>query len=436
MPLGGKTEQTLTINQTDTSTNNVTFQVYNSKLKADGVTDSYSFGLHIGSAAFNYPGSLVFGGYNRGRVIGPVTTFSHPDRVLLHDIGIGVDSGESPFDGFRNKSGLLVGDRGELNQSLRIIIDPLTPYLALPDNTCETLATVLPIKFDEKTKYYLWDTENPKFHDIVTSPAYLGFTFPPANGESANVTIKVPFALLNLTLEDPIVDKPTQYFPCHAFDPPNLDTFRLGRAFLQAAFYGRNWGSQTSWLAQAAGPGVPGKFGLGDEMRVIEDTDTAIDAYGTDKDYFSQSWADHWSIINSDGPGYSYVSHYKKKLSPGAKAGIAVGVCAVAIPAIIAGAWLWRKRRKNKVKKPAAVNGYDSVAQTNREDDKDRPPSYHQSTPIPVTTEAAHYYNANDVPATVELAPQRSPQELGPAPEPQELPGSEHPAKARPGTAR
>ena len=42
---------------------------------------SNTFGLHIGAAKLGYTGSLVFGGYDRARVIGPVMSF--PPSGLL-----------------------------------------------------------------------------------------------------------------------------------------------------------------------------------------------------------------------------------------------------------------------------------------------------------------------------------------------------------------
>ena len=48
----------------------------------DDRIQSNSFGLHIGSAQFNYPGSLVFGGFDRGRVVG--LRDSHCKQLVGH----------------------------------------------------------------------------------------------------------------------------------------------------------------------------------------------------------------------------------------------------------------------------------------------------------------------------------------------------------------
>jgi hypothetical protein len=182
------------------------------RLFRDGDIPSYSFGLHIGSAPFDYPGSLVFGGYNKGRVIGPLASFEDAGAVELLDISIGAEYGESPFI-FRSKDRFMP-------QQMKVKPDPLSPYLSLPSATCRSLATYLPVTWDQHLKYYLWNTSSPDYVQIGTSPAYVGFSFPPSNGKSDNVVVKVPFALLNLILERPIVSKPTPYFPaCPTVSP-------------------------------------------------------------------------------------------------------------------------------------------------------------------------------------------------------------------------
>ena len=61
--------------------------------------------------------------------------------------------------------------------------------------------------------YYLWKTSDPRYSKTITSASYLGFVFSGSN--NANVTIKVPFMLLNLTLETAAsgLGSNVQYFP-------------------------------------------------------------------------------------------------------------------------------------------------------------------------------------------------------------------------------
>ena len=333
------------------------------------ITPSYSYGLHIGSAAFNYPGSLVFGGYDKGRVIEPVTAFLTEKAVQLIDISIGVASGGSPFN-FTSKTKLL--STGQIS----IWPDPLAPYLSLPRETCDNLASVLPITFDEDLGYYLWDTDDPTFAKIVSSPSYLGFTFPPTAGAAENVVIKVPFALLNLTLEAPITDTPKQYFPC----VPTKFENKLGRAFLQAAFIGRNWNTKTSWLAQAPGPG-PARQGLGEGQQVdIANDATMIEGFKGDDTFFN-SWKREWSLLASQGGGRNVSqsggdgnNSASSGLSTGVKAGIGVSAALGAIALLAALIFCLKRSSKNKA---SQLNQHEAGVQHTTYNKNEKTPTEH-----------------------------------------------------------
>jgi hypothetical protein len=331
-------------------------------LHNQSVIPSYSYGLHIGSAALDYPGSLYLGGYDKGRLIGPYTTYSSQNPTLL-DIEIGVETGGSPFS-FQNKTGLLLSD-GD-NPKINVEIIPHSPSLYLPPQTCESLVKVLPVYFDQVTKYYLWNTSDPLYQEVVGSPAYLSFVFPPAPGALDNVNIKIPFALLNLTLTSPIVSSPVQYFPCQP-TIPNSNTgirFALGRAFLQGAFVGWNTNANIGWLAQAPGPGDSNN-GLGSEGKNIADDATELDVYdGTKKNYFAQSWSKHWTPLppsstapsstaspSTDDPTHTPTQR-TSGLSTAVIAGISVGG-GVGLVALVAGIILciMTRRRKQKADK-------------------------------------------------------------------------------------
>jgi hypothetical protein len=265
-----------------------------------------------------------------------VTTREDP---TLLDISIGVATGGSPWD-FKEKKGLLVSNKSQVT-TISALPDPRQTYIHLPGKTCEEIAKHLPIKFDSTLKYWLWETDDPKYKTIINAPTYLGFTFPPAPGAIANVTIKVPFSLLNLTLDAPITKKPTAYFPCQAYEPPTGLTYILGRSFLQAAFIGRNWNRQISWLAQAPGPGVS-KNGLGNVMLDIKDEDLDLPDVFTDNSLFTQSWMSYWTPL-PDPSGTSLPAASSSPsdapasppgLGTGTKVGIGLGAAAVALLAI------------------------------------------------------------------------------------------------------
>lgn len=325
-------------------------------------TKSFSYGLQIGSAFHGYPGSLIFGGYDKGRLIGPYTAFN--EAPLLLDVSIGVATGGSPFN-FTEEKGLLLSNTSQPT-TLSALPDPRQTYIHLPGKTCEEIAKHLPITFDSALKYWLWDTTKPEYKTIVSSPAYLGFTFPPAPGAADNVTIKVPFSLLNLTLDSPIVKKPTSYFPCLGYNPSNGNPYILGRAFLQAAFIGRNWNRQISWLGQAPGPGVS-KNGLGNVMLDIEDTDLDLPDVFSNGSLFTQSWANYWTPLpeskssqpplTSGSPRATEPTTSNPGLSTGVKVGIGLGAAAVALLAIGVILLFLRHRRRSRV--PVQSRGFE-----------------------------------------------------------------------------
>ncbi|KAH0134003.1 hypothetical protein KCU67_g16422, partial [Aureobasidium melanogenum] len=142
------------------------------------------------------------------------------DTFELADIGLGVASGDSPFpkDKQLPVRNLLQGGG-------------VSSIKAYPN----------PVEFNETLGLYIWNTSAPSYQDIMTSASYLSFDF--SSGSSTN-TIYLPFALLDLTLDWPLVNSPTQYFPCSPYQSPD-GKFHLGRAFLQGAFMAQNWQTGT-----------------------------------------------------------------------------------------------------------------------------------------------------------------------------------------------
>lgn len=193
----------------------------------------------------------------------------------------------------------------------------------------------MPISFNSSLGLYFWDTTSSDYWNITSSAAYLSFVFNKNGVNNQNITIKIPFSQLNLTLQEPLVDQNVTYFPCFL----TTSTPVLGRAFLQSAFVGVNWfngnNSGTWFLAQAPGP----DYASADITRIAV-SDTSLSASnGTWED----SWAKYWGIKTTDNSSSS-----KGGLSSGAKIGIGVGVGvggAVLIAAGIAIAFCLRRRR-------------------------------------------------------------------------------------------
>ena len=177
--------------------------------------------------------------------------------VILVDIGIGVVSGASPIPNISPDtpaSGLLQVNSAHTGPK-QMSVNAMLPYLYLPSSTCQAITARLPVFFNDDLALYIWNTSHPSYKNIVSSPTYLSFTFTDPSSVT-NATIKVPFALLNLTLLPPLAQTPTPYFPCRPYDSPADARYWLGRAFLQQAYFGVGWQTLTMYLAQAPGPNI------------------------------------------------------------------------------------------------------------------------------------------------------------------------------------
>ena len=345
---------------------------------------SASMAFHIGGTSAEIPPSLTYGGYDQNRALGSVITRPNdpkggadlpPFFISLLDISIGNAEGGSPFP-YATRGGLLQGAVASTgggsssssgstpsSRSVSVSIDSLNPYLSLPPATCAAITQDLPVRLDEGLGLYLWNTKDPRYTQIVNSASYLSFTFSMSSSTPTNVSINVPWKLLNLTLESPILSAPTPYFPCNPYGGPiqGLYQYTLGRAFLQAAYFGVNWrpfSSNGYWfLAQAPGPGGQ----MVSATQYLQNDDPTIQSSGL---AWVSTWRGYWTPlpISPQSPAATSPSA-SSGMSSGAKAGAGTGA-AIGGLVILAGAiFAWRKRR-------------DSKNVTNMNDPKDPPPEY------------------------------------------------------------
>ncbi|KAI0109525.1 aspartic peptidase domain-containing protein [Nemania sp. FL0031] len=310
---------------------------------------SNSFAMHIGSASPAMPGSLYFGGYDQNRIVGDILTETddYTKAISLKDIGITVVDGSSPWN-FTSKDGLLAANNASITSGgIKVSVDGCSPYLTLPKSTCDAIASHLPVKYNENLGLYIWQQDDAKYTQIVSSASTIDFTFL-AGSNTQYVTISVPFLHLNLTLTQPLVDTDEQYFPCYT-GPSG--SYTLGRAFLQDAFVGANWDSKTWWLAQAPGPNIPTA-----EVVTLSESDTEIQASKND---WKESWAGSWKALTPEevagtqpattttpAPSASASANPSSGLSTGAAAGIGVGVGVVVLGILAALAFFFFRRRK------------------------------------------------------------------------------------------
>ena len=320
---------------------------------------SNSWGLHYGSASLNQGGSLVFGGYDQSRVLGDVGAFDLAEGSTmlpnLLDIQIGVENGTSPFS--ESSYTNLLKLNASFNGVQPAVINPIVPYLFMSPETCAAVAENLPVTLNSLLGLYIWNTTDPQYERIVKSSAYLAIIFQKAG--SGNLTIKVSFQLLNLTLEPPIVTTNQQYLPCRPFRAlDDSGHYFLGKAFLQAAFVGMNWQEEKFFLAQAPGPGVGAS-----DIRSIQSNDVTIKSDPIEN--FATSWARNWKAVsdttndtntasNSTSPTNEQNEPSGSGLSSGAKAGIAVGVI-VGVLAVAGAVLLFCMRRRRTGMPPQEI---------------------------------------------------------------------------------
>jgi hypothetical protein len=355
MGLGGQN-----INQTWPELNapNTNGTFITGSLYEKGEVQSNSFGMHIGSVTAGIPGSLYIGGYDQSRIVGPVTAQRYGAFFLpidLLDIGFDVAEGQFPFN-FQAKTGLLSQGNSSIGLKLPVQVDASLPYMYLPQSTCDAITKDLPVIYQPKYGLYFWNTTDPRYK-MVSSPSMLTFTFRLNGGNAQSITINVPFPRLNLTLAPPITTSPTPYFPCR----PTNGNYTLGRAFLQAAFLGANWGTDSKgvwFLAQAPGPNTP-------SQPVNLDIGFADKTLTPSTNEWRDSWIGGWTAIGTVTPrptatgstpstnptsssspssSSSGFSPSPTVLSTGAIAGIAVGSTLAILLVLGLAFHFWRKR--------------------------------------------------------------------------------------------
>ena len=295
--------------------------------KGKGHLLSTSWGLQIGSVPHNLQGSLILGGYDRSRftgaigvydtTIGPGATVGYPLVAPLIDIAIGVELGTSPFSP-AEIHGFLDTSPGE---PMQMNFNPALPYLYLPRKTCDKIAAQLPVTYRADINLYTWNIADPRYDSIITSPSQMMSTF--EQPDTSNLTIKVPFAVLNLTLSPPLAPVPTPYFPCQPFEGARGMWF-LGRAFLQAAYIAMNWDQNRAFLAQGLGPDVGPSF-----LETFQSDSVTMNS--TSNDEYAGTWARTWKILNSSNrtPSTEAPQNPSSFLSVGASAGICIGIIIV-----------------------------------------------------------------------------------------------------------
>ncbi|RMY07200.1 hypothetical protein D0867_09420 [Hortaea werneckii] len=337
-----------------------------------GYIPSVSYGLHVGSVVANVTPSLILGGYDSSRILTPPLV-SDSRSFNLTGISLNVTEGD---DAYASEQALpltgLLQANGSSVDSIDVFPDPGLPYMYLPRETCDAIAEHLPVKYNSDFNLYFWNTEDENYHKILTSPHVLAFTF---SADTSETTINIPLALMNLTLEYPLVSESTPYFPCSPWTP-NSAPYHLGRSFLQGAFLGQNWNSSKVFLAQAPGPDLMAR-----SLKKIAYTDKNIEP-ATNAPSWDSTWSGALTALKHDESQAPVVDtkDSDEGVSDGGIAGIVVGV--VAGVAIIGGAlfWILRKRRQNA---RTRMGGQEEVRPCYATDSRSPSdgPTYYQDSP-------------------------------------------------------
>ncbi|KAI3320907.1 hypothetical protein HD806DRAFT_505315 [Xylariaceae sp. AK1471] len=265
-------------------------------LSETGRVSSPFSSFHMGSVEPPVNGSLIVGGYDNNKIMGDLmgwtetyNSYGNPGStgLTLTHIYVGVESGFLPLENFKlnNQSfpqGPYTLDPSILYESRNstasgVIIEPGAPYLHLRSELCDQLAELLDLEYDPTRNLYLWSY--PPDHPVFRSPVYLELVITPEKYSLVysedeeiypKVSIKIPMASLQHTFHattratNGSLLPPARYFPCSPFEsnPHSIVTWpRLGRAFLQSAFFGSCFKYNDTadtvanyWLAQAPGP--------------------------------------------------------------------------------------------------------------------------------------------------------------------------------------
>lgn len=203
------------------------------------------------------------------------------------------------------------------SQGFYATIDSTLPYLWLPDDICDKFEERFQLEYDEDSNFY---TVNASAHQHNKQQnATLSFKIGATDRDSNDfATIILPYDAFDLQLNWPLVDNETQYFPIKK--SPN-GNFVLGRAFLQESYIVVDYERSNFTVAPA---------------------------------YYSEPMPDQ-NLVSIYNKTYkppvispTPIPSGGDGLSPGAVAGIVVGIVVVFLLAGLGAFFWWKKSRKGK----------------------------------------------------------------------------------------
>lgn len=331
-------------------------------VKKFGRIPSYTYGFTAGASYLNQPASLTLGGYDQARFVNHSTTFvlSQSDdlpHTLVRGISLTAnDTNEVPEAWGSPNVGV-----SSWNRSFTALIDSTTPYLWLPRDACEQLATTLNLTYDDN--FDLYTLSNDKYNEYLNSDD-LSLTFSLSSIDNRDnfgdplaapgvVNISIPLRAFVGTIQYPFMggasidygDPAVPYFTLRR--APNNDTYVIGRSFLQEAYLVTQYDQRHFGVYQARFPKEPVR---GAQIETI--------GQGS----------------NSPYPGPETATASGSGLSTGAIVGIVVGV--VAACSFVIAAWFLCRRRR-KARSPTPTDSIDEAKGASSSTTPDAP-----STPL------------------------------------------------------
>ena len=266
---------------------------------------AYTAGAHYRQpTAF---GSLTLGGYDTTRFVQHNITFP-----------FGPDTSRDLIVPIQSVTSDAAAGSPLLSDVIYAYIDSLVPHIWLPLEVCEAFERAFGLVYNETAGLYL---VNDTLHDRLSAqnPNVTFILGIPGSIENDTVDIVMHYGSFDLMTDYPTVNNATRYFPLK--QAHNSSQYTLGRAFLQDAYVIADYDRSNFSVSQAVFP----------------------------------NGSNTQQIVAIHRPGDTLPPTYRKVLSTGAKAGIAVAAILTffGITAAIIGYGV-RKRNKHHASNPSS----------------------------------------------------------------------------------
>lgn len=207
------------------------------------------------------PCSLTLGGYDANRFIPhnisfKLNPYKQPEAFLNSISVTSTSSIGNPPNWSSNPLQLLGPADG-----VYVIIDSSTPFLWLPESTCESFARALGLTYNDSLALYTFDGNASTHDDIQSWNLSFTFSLSDTSNPSPIVNITLPYAAFDLQLTYPYIPNTTYatgnkyYLPLR--QAANETQYTIGRAFLQEAYLITDYERNNFSIHQALHPADP-----------------------------------------------------------------------------------------------------------------------------------------------------------------------------------